>query len=180
MSEVAVDGAAGELGHVRLVRRSRLPAAGAFPRRSGVVVLDRQHIVRVGFASAVARLGECTGLEFVGEAATLAELRDVLARVHSSVVVLDPGLAEGSDVAETVRWLITAQQRILVFSEPGDLSLSRRAVEAGAHGVSSRSEAVEETIAKVGAVAAGQYVIPAEWLSTLRRRDLGSCAAERA
>lgn len=151
-------------------RSCQVPAdqAPRHPAVSGVVVLDGQDVVRVGLAAAVRQFGGPWGLAFAGAASTTAELRAVLSRVSnavpSQVVVVDPGLADGSDVADTVGWLVATGRQVVIYTDAKSTRLTSRGVLAGAQGVSLKSEPVQATLAKVRAVAAGRVAIPAEYL----------------
>lgn len=159
---------------VAVRRRAHRGPAGVASHHSGatgVVVLDEHDVVRVGLAAAVRQLGGPGGLAYAGAASTAAELRTVLAGVDADaaprqVVVVDPGLGDGSDVGDTVGWLVATGRRVLIYADAKNVRLTSRAVRAGAHGVSLKSEPVQATLAKVRTVAAGGIAIPAECLDS--------------
>ena len=89
------------------------------------------------------------------------------------VVVLDLALGDGSDPAKTVRDLVDRGYRVLIYSNADDPRLVGRALAAGAHGVSRKSEPIEVTLEKVRLVAEGHVLLSREILAVIDA-DAGS------
>ncbi|MGN6201458.1 MAG: response regulator [Solirubrobacterales bacterium] len=102
-------------------------------------------------------------LEVVGEAGSIAEGRTLLAEQQPRVLVLDVNLPDGLAV-DSLPQLREAspQTQIVLLTMERDLTLARRALEAGASGYLFKDSAHLELIEAVRAAAAGnQHLAPA-------------------
>ena len=129
-------------------------------------MVDDHDVVRVGLASAL-RPANRPGIKLVAEARTLAELERALSRHVCDVVVLDLALGDGSDPARTVRDLVDRGYRVLIYSIADDPRLVGRAVAAGAHGLSRKSEPIGVTLEKVRLAAEGHVLLSQEILAVI-------------
>ena len=136
------------------------------PKLVSIIVVDDHDVVRVGLASAL-RPANRPGIKLVAEARTLAELERALSRHVCDVVVLDLALGDGSDPARTVRDLVDRGYRVLIYSIADDPRLVGRAVAAGAHGLSRKSEPIGVTLEKVRLVAEGHVLLSQEILAVI-------------
>ncbi len=124
-------------------------------------------MVRIGLSSALSAFGGAPPIRLVGQASTAAELTALLEKQHCDVVVLDLGLDDGSDPSETVRALVRRGVRVLVYSIADDARLVRRALAAGAHGLSHKAEPIEQTVDKIRLVAEGHLLVSPEILQMI-------------
>ncbi len=131
-----------------------------------VIVVDDHEVVFLGLANALAK-GADDAIRLVGQARNVAELRAQLRTVSCDVVVLDLMLEDGSNPSETVQELLDCDIRVLIYSIAAEPFLTRRALAAGAHGLSRKSEPVEDTIDKIRAVAAGEQLISPDILAMI-------------
>ena len=132
-----------------------------------VVVADDHDVVRIGRAGAFRRADRGRPLRLVGHATTAAGLLEVVRRQPCDVVLLDLALGDRSDPADTVGRLLDHGCRVLVYSVGDDPRLVRRALAAGAHGLSRKSEPVAVTVDKIRLVAQGQILVSAEILAMI-------------
>jgi DNA-binding NarL/FixJ family response regulator len=132
-----------------------------------VIVVDDHVAVRVGLAGSLGRLPATAGLRVVAQARTAAELMQVLKENGCDVIVLDLVLDDMSDPAETVAELVANDYRVLVYSIADNPRLVRRALAAGAHGLSRKSESLAETADKIRQVARGQTLVSTEILAMI-------------
>lgn len=131
-----------------------------------VVVADDHDVVWIGLvAAAPSRTGRPIRLR--GHATSAAALLEIVERQPPDVVVLDLVLGDGSDPGDTVARVVNAGCRVLVYSVLDNPRLIRRALAAGAHGLSRKSEPVQVTIDKLRQVAQGQTLLSAEILSMI-------------
>jgi len=124
------------------------------------VVVDDHAIVRRGI---VQILGECPGVELVGEAGDYGQLRTLLRRTGEvDLLVIDVNLP-GKDGIEILKTLLAESPRlkVLVVSMYPDEQYAVRAYRAGAAGYLNKAGAPERLIEAVQQVAAGRkYVTP--------------------
>jgi DNA-binding NarL/FixJ family response regulator len=132
-----------------------------------VVVVDDHVAVRLGLAGSLGRLPSTAGLRVVAQARTTADLKRVLKENACDVIVLDLILDDASDPAETVAELVASDYRVLVYSIADNPRLIRRALAAGAHGLSRKSESLAETAEKIRQVAHGQTLVSTEILAMI-------------
>ncbi len=131
-----------------------------------VVVADDHDVVWIGLAAA-ARAGTGRPVRLRARAANAAALLEIVERQPPDVVVLDLVLGDGSDPGDTVARVVDAGSRVLVYSVLDNPRLIRRALAAGAHGLSRKSEPVQVTLDKLRQVAQGQTLLSAEILSMI-------------
>jgi len=142
-------------------------SAGAAPAAAiDVVVCDDHDVVWVGLLGA-ARVTRGRPVRLRGHATDAAHLIALVEQQPPDVVVLDLALGDGSDPGDTVARLIGAGCRVLVYSVLDSPRLIRRALAAGAHGLSRKSEPVQQTLDKVRQVAEGQILVSPEILSMI-------------
>jgi DNA-binding NarL/FixJ family response regulator len=131
-----------------------------------VVVADDHDVVWIGLVGA-ARLGTGRPIKLHGHATNAAALLEIVEQQRPDVVVLDLVLGDGSDPGDTVSRVVAAGCRVLVYSVLDNPRLVRRALAAGAHGLSRKSEPVQVTVDKLRQVAQGQMLVSAEILSMI-------------
>lgn len=131
-----------------------------------VVVVDDHDIVWVGLVGA-ARTAPGRPVRLLGHATDARSLLALVDQQAPDVVVLDLALGDGSDPGETVSRVIAAGCRVLVYSVLDNPRLIRRALAAGAHGLSRKSEPVQATLDKIRQVASGQILVSPEILSMI-------------
>lgn len=126
--------------------------------RIRVVLVDDHEVVRGALR---ALLEGQDDLEVVAEAGSLATARQALGEGAPDVLVLDVNLPDGLavDALEELRQLAPGTQIVLLTMER-DLSLARRALEAGALGYLFKDAAHLELIESVRAAAAGRKYLP--------------------
>lgn len=136
-----------------------------------VALVDDHAMVRQALASVLADEPE---LLVTAQAATAAEAIDLLRSDPPDVLVLDYNLPDGGAprVLEVLAAL-SAPTRVLILTMHESAAYAVRALEAGALGFLVKSSAVEELVAAVRAVHAGEiYVTPSlsgEVIDRLRR-----------
>jgi DNA-binding NarL/FixJ family response regulator len=140
------------------------PGGGSGP--VSVVVGDDHDVVWVGLVGA-ARVASGRPVRLLGHATDARRLLALVEQRPPDVVVLDLALGDGSDPADTVSRVIAAGSRVLVYSVLDNPRLIRRALAAGAHGLSRKSEPVALTLEKIRQVAQGQLLVSPELLSMI-------------
>jgi DNA-binding NarL/FixJ family response regulator len=122
-----------------------------------VVLADDHAVVRGGVRWA---LDGQNGIHVVSEAATVAELLEVLESIEVDVVVLDirmPGRTGLDALPEIVaRW---PDRRVVMLSMHDDPAMVRTAIERGASAYLLKSAGTRELVAAIRAVAAGHSYI---------------------
>ncbi|WP_091179613.1 response regulator transcription factor [Microlunatus flavus] len=131
-----------------------------------VVVCDDHDVVWVGLLGA-ARAASGRPVRLRGHATDAGRLLALVEQQPPDVVVLDLALGDGSDPGETVARVIAAGSRVLVYSVLDSPRLIRRALAAGAHGLSHKSEPVHLTLDKIRQVASGQILLSPDVLSMI-------------
>ncbi|MBS1879217.1 MAG: response regulator transcription factor [Actinobacteria bacterium] len=123
------------------------------------VVLADDHAVVRGALRSLLEAEE--DLEVVGEAGDLAATGEAVAALAPRVLVLDVNMPDGLgvDAVAGLRERAPGTQIVLLTMER-DLSLARRALDAGALGYLFKDSAHLELIAAVRAAAAGQRHLP--------------------
>ncbi|HMD46295.1 MAG TPA: response regulator transcription factor [Acidimicrobiales bacterium] len=151
---------------------------GAPPAAVRVLVID-DHLM---LAESVARiLGAEDDMEVVGVAANSADGVRLAAEFSPDVVVADYQLpdATGAATAASIR-AIHPETRVLILTGHDDDRLLADALEAGCSGFLTKDKAVEELVAAVHHVHAGEVYIPPNMLAGLlprlnrKNRGLGS------
>jgi PAS domain S-box-containing protein len=130
-----------------------------------VLLVEDHASVRQAIASAFRREAD---FEVVGEAASLAEARELLNDVD--VAVLDLGLPDGCG-ADLIHDLRTVNRRAqaLVLSATLDRGEVARAVQSGAAGVLDKTASLDEVVDAVRRVSAGETLLPMEEILELLR-----------
>jgi two-component system response regulator NreC len=128
--------------------------------KTTVVLVDDHAVVR---GALKALLEGQEDLEVVGEAGEIAAGRSIVAERQPGVLVLDVNLPDGLAVDALPQLREDSPQTaIVLLTMERDLTLVRRALEAGASGYLFKDSAHLELIAAVRAVAAGeQHLAPA-------------------
>jgi two-component system response regulator NreC len=139
--------------------------------RITVVLVDDHAVVRGALR---ALLEGQADLAVVGEAADIAGGRAAVAEKQPQVLVLDVNLPDGLAV-DAVSELRKASPRteIVLLTMERDLSLARRALEAGAKGYLFKDAAHLELIEAVHAAAAGDRYLPPAVAAGLENEDDG-------
>lgn len=128
--------------------------------KTSVVLVDDHAVVR---GALKALLEGQDDLEVVGEAGDIASGREVVAEQQPHVLVLDVNLPDGLAV-DAVPQLRedSPETAIVLLTMERDLTLARRALDAGASGYLFKDSAHLELIEAVRATAAGnQHLAPA-------------------
>jgi two-component system response regulator NreC len=135
---------------------------GADPAEGRIsVVLADDHAVVRGALKALLEGQE--DLEVVGEAGSIAEARAIVAELEPRVLVLDVNLPDGlaTDALPELREE-APETRVVLLTMERDLTLARRALDAGASGYLFKDSAHLALIEAVRAAAAGrQHLGPA-------------------
>lgn len=133
------------------------PADG--PMMIRVLVVDDHPVVRTGLRTILTRRAHMVAL---GEAATGAEVRRLVAQQHWDVVVLDENLPDCSSL-DLVREIKRERPKlpILLLSVHPEGNHAVRALRAGASGYISKQAAPEELVSAVRQLAQGRrYMSP--------------------
>ncbi|PYN81229.1 MAG: DNA-binding response regulator [Candidatus Rokuibacteriota bacterium] len=134
-----------------------------------VLVADDHPVVRTGLR---AILGRQCHINAVGEAATAAEVRKLVAQKSWDVVVLDMSLPDcsGLDVVKEIK-RVRPKLPVLILSVHPEAEFAVRALRAGAAGYISKKAGPEELASAVLRLAQGRrYMSPAaaeELIATL-------------
>ncbi|MGN6664148.1 MAG: response regulator [Solirubrobacterales bacterium] len=128
--------------------------------KTGVVLVDDHPVVR---SALKALLEGQEDLEVVGEAGDIASARAAVAELEPRVLVLDVNLPDGLAVDAVPELRAQAPgTAIVLLTMERDLSLARRALDAGASGYLFKDSAHLELIEAVRAAAAGRrHLAPA-------------------
>ena len=132
-----------------------------------VAVVDDHVAVRLGLAGSLGRLPATAGRRVVAHARTATDLKRLLKENSCDVIVLDLVLDDASDPAETVADFVANDYRVLIYSIADNPRLIRRALAAGAHGLSRKSESLAETADKIRQVARGHTLVSTEILAMI-------------
>ncbi|MCA0250735.1 MAG: LuxR C-terminal-related transcriptional regulator [Actinobacteria bacterium] len=129
-----------------------------------VAVIDDHEAIRVGVAAAL----DSHGADRITVISQDATVPDFLARDRAvDVVLLDLQLSDGTDPLDNTEQLIAAGHTVLVYSIADNVRLLRRALAGGAAGVARKADPLEDTVASIEAVAAGQMVLTQEILGLI-------------
>ncbi|MDQ1423259.1 MAG: hypothetical protein QOD72_757 [Acidimicrobiaceae bacterium] len=106
-------------------------------------------------------LDACDDMAVVGLVGTGAEGLDAARRLHPDVVLLDYRLPDidGVKVAEQIVSESPSARIVMLTGDYDDSQLALRAIEAGCSGFLSKAQPVDELVAAVRAVNAGDAVI---------------------
>jgi len=132
-----------------------------------VALIDDHESVRLGLAAACLRAGLA---EVVFSGSSVGEYLDW--RVFSKsppadVVVLDLTLGDGTTVTENVHNLVHDGSSVIIHSVADRPAAVREALAAGAAGVVSKASPIDDVIAAVRTVAAGEVLNNVEWASAV-------------
>lgn len=141
----------------------------------GIVLADDHAVVRGALKALLEGQGD---LEVVGEAGSIAEARAIVAEREPRVLVLDVNLPDGLavDALPELREQAPGTEIVLLTMER-DLTLARRALDAGASGYLFKDSAHLELIEAVRAAARGERHLGPAVASGLKN---GGGAADRA
>lgn len=151
-----------------------------------VLVVDDHEFFRTGVT---AWLREQAGIDCCGEAASLAEAREMLVGTPADIVLLDLGMPDGDGLAfvgEAVQ--LQPGARIIVLSQHDEAVFAERAMRHGAHGYLMKSEASGKLLEAIRAVMAGgtwlshaiqAQVDPIEFAARLRGETLLTALSDR-
>jgi DNA-binding NarL/FixJ family response regulator len=116
-------------------------------------------------------LGHAGDIEVVGTATGVAEARELAARVHPDLVLLDHHLPDGSgvDAARAVRESAPSAVIVMLTADASDDAMIA-AIEAGVSGHIVKSEGVAGIADSVRRAAAGEMLIPPTILTGLLAR----------
>jgi DNA-binding NarL/FixJ family response regulator len=107
-------------------------------------------------------------LRVIGSAGDIATGLDVVSTYQPDIVVLDVNLPDGSGVdAITALRRLAPGAEVVILTGFADSALLARALEAGCAGFVSKGNRLDELIAAIEAVAAGQVSVPPDLLDGL-------------
>ena len=124
-----------------------------------VLLADDHGVVRQGIRHL---LEEHSGLNVVGEAATVAELTTLLRSTQADVIVLDIGMP-GPGIVDTLRQVkaIQPNARALVLTAYPESDYAMRVLKAGAAGYLTKDRSLEQLVEAIRRVyRGGMYVSP--------------------
>lgn len=134
-----------------------------------VVLADDHAVVRGALRSL---LEGQEGLEVVAEVGDLAGARAAVAEQAPDVLLLDVNMPDGLGVDAVAELRASAPAtRVVLLTMERDLSLARRALDAGALGYLFKDAAHLELIDAVKAAAAGERYLPAAVAAGLSRAE---------
>jgi DNA-binding NarL/FixJ family response regulator len=133
-----------------------------------VVLVDDHPVVRGGLRA----LLTASGVEVVGEAATVDEAVAVVRETRPDVVLMDLQLADGGDgvTATTVIGALPAPPRVLILTTYDTDADILRAVEAGAAGYLLKDAEPQVLLDAVAAAARGETVLAPQVATRLMAR----------
>lgn len=122
-----------------------------------LIVVDPQPVSRYGL---IALLNAQARLRVVGDTGTARLARDLCARLHPDVLVIDPALdgGEGQNLVEELsRW--TRKTRVVAFTSHDDAMSVQQAFRAGVCGYVTRNDPAQTLVAAVLGAGAGERYI---------------------
>jgi RNA polymerase sigma factor (sigma-70 family) len=122
-----------------------------------IIVCDDHPVFRAGFVAALAREPD---IDVIGEAASLAELRDRLARTGADLVLLDVELSDGPAVDAVAE--VTGETSVVITSANDHADLVRRALRDGALGYIRKDAEPAEVLRLVRRAAEGRTALSAD------------------
>jgi RNA polymerase sigma factor (sigma-70 family) len=122
-----------------------------------IIVCDDHPGFRAGFVAALAREPD---IDVIGEAASLAELRDRLARTGADLVLLDVELSDGPAVDAVAE--VTGETSVVITSANDHADLVRRALRDGALGYIRKDAEPAEVLRLVRRAAEGRTALSAD------------------
>ncbi len=129
----------------------------ATQKRASVLVADAEPVARSGL---VHLINSHPALRVCAEAETLEAARDLCAREHPQIAVLDPAMGDGmAFIRDLPRW--SRGTRVVVFTTRSDALGVQRALRAGACGYVTRRDPVAALmVAVLGALEGERHVSP--------------------
>jgi two-component system response regulator DevR len=122
-----------------------------------LLIVDDHQVTRVGLRTL---LGACPQFEIVGEAGSVAETMDALARSEPDVLLLDVRLPDGSGIEICQRLQrMDLDVKVLVLTSYADDDLVFNAIAAGADGYLLKEIHSDKLIQAIEDVAAGKSVL---------------------
>jgi DNA-binding NarL/FixJ family response regulator len=142
-----------------------------------VLVIDDHPLFRAGV---VAMLAADDAVTVVGEAGTGSDGVDAFRTLRPDVVLVDLMLPdmEGDRVVAAIR-NIDPHARVIVLTTYSGDGAARRALAAGAQGYLLKTSLIDDLVATVQAVHAGQHRIAAEVAQQLSEHRGDECLTER-
>lgn len=130
-----------------------------------VVLVDDHRIVREGLAF---MLGDVDGVELIGEAASGAELFDLLEEVEPDVILLDVHMPEmsGLEALERLR-RDRPHLKVIMLSMHDQAAYVREAVKLGAFGYLLKNTGLDELVRALELVAEGRPYLQGELAGAL-------------
>jgi RNA polymerase sigma factor (sigma-70 family) len=122
-----------------------------------IIVCDDHPGFRAGFVAALAREPD---IDVIGETASLAELRDRLARTGADLVLLDVELSDGPAVDAVAE--VTGETSVVITSANDHADLVRRALRDGALGYIRKDAEPAEVLRLVRRAAEGRTALSAD------------------
>lgn len=126
-------------------------------RRTRIVIVDDHPIVRLGIRQMLAAELD---LEVCGEAESAEEAKEVIARTHPDLAVIDLSLAKGTGL-ELIRSLRESSPalRLLVLSMHDEALFAERVLRAGARGYLMKRQAITGLIGAIREVLSGHIYV---------------------
>ncbi|MGH8046585.1 MAG: response regulator [Chthoniobacterales bacterium] len=136
-----------------------------------VLLVDDHPVMRAGLAMMLDRAPE---FSLAGEAGTAAESRELIAKLHPNLVVLDLMLG-GRDGVPLIAELLALHPpaRILVYSSLDETTYARRALRVGAFGYLMKTENLDAVREALLAIAQGRRVMSESIRESLVAESLG-------
>jgi DNA-binding NarL/FixJ family response regulator len=125
--------------------------------RTRILIVDDHPIVRLGIRQMLAAERD---LEVCGEAETVAAAKQLLARAHPDLAIVDLSLAEGTglDLIRSLRESLPALP-VLVLSMHDEALFAERVLRAGARGYIMKREAITGLVSAIRQVLSGRIYV---------------------
>lgn len=145
--------------------------------RLRVLVVDDHFLIRMGITRALAFEPD---MEVAGEARTGHEALAQFKKLRPDVMFMDGRLPDLHGVEVTRRIVKDhPEARIIIVSIDETAEDIHRAMEAGAWGFLPKTSEMDEMVAAIRAVAAGEHFLPARCAQALAKRKLMVTLSER-
>jgi DNA-binding NarL/FixJ family response regulator len=132
-----------------------------------LAILDPQRLIR----EALQALLKAAGVTVVGEAASPAQLQDVMTAQHPDVVLITlEGWGEQEPALLQELSKVTERARTLVLTSQGDVTLHARVIEFGAMGVVLKTDSAQVLAKAVRKVNAGELWLNRSEAATIINR----------
>lgn len=132
-----------------------------------VVLIDDHESVRLGLEAACARTGATQVVYSGSSVCPYLRWRADAGVSPVDVVVLDLTLGDGTTVTENVQRLVADGSPVLIHSVADRPAAVREALAAGASGVISKASRIDDVIAAIRTIAAGDALDNIEWASAV-------------